>query len=222
MSNENKITVLQVLTDSLVKALENTNNKKMKQKILLELYRTTMLRKYNLTHLTKIDFMLLANQIKIAISMDNFLCYKSYSYSQAFSHFHLAHEWGINSINNTKKIPTTNSHKKELNEIIDSLYHLIKFQQKALTKDSQKHRSLSSLLLDITNLQINCNINRINVRTEELRAVIHKTRTILGKHTRLFFTNIGITNGLKICEPELKRLEYKTEGLNRLYAGTMY
>ena len=80
---------------------------------------------------------------------------------------------------------------------------------------------MAVLITDIHNIKINYE-NKNPIYNEELKNIIRNTKQVLGKHLGTVLTQFYKPNSLKVCEPELERLEKEVENLNQYYTGPLY
>jgi hypothetical protein len=221
--NNNKLvkTILSGLQNSLSQALINTQNKKMKQQLLLEICKIKMLDKYDVKDLSQSQLITLFTSVKQAISLDNWFCLKSKAYEAAIDHFIIATNMDINKLR-LRTIPKNSSYQILLYKILNTLYNLVTHQQLALNETSQKHNELNTIAIKIKNIHINSQYNNNSIQINNVKNIVKKVRATLGKHTRYLFPYCGIAHGSKVCEPELKRLEEDISKLNLKYAGPLY
>ncbi len=210
------------LFDSLTQALLRTNNKKTKQQLRLEIYKLAMLEKHNLKQLVEKDFTALAGNVMRAISLDNLFCLKSPSYKAAIETYHLAMETELKPTQTRMSSNHRQSYKNKLNEIVDRLQCLVLHQQSVQPKKSEKHEEMGMLAIEIHNMQINFEYNNNPIRKEKIHSIISDTKQVLGKHLGTVLTQFYKPNSLKVCEPELERLEKELESLDQYYTGRLY
>ena len=117
----------------------------------------------------------------------------------------------------------TQTYSKKLNEIVDRLQSLVKHQQSVQPIKSEKYREMAVLIIDIRNIKINYETNNNPINNEELKNIIRNTKQVLGKHLGTVLTQFYKPNSLKVCEPELERLEKEVEKtFDQYYTGPLY
>ena len=158
-----------------------------------------------------------------AISLDNLFCFKSPTYQAAIGSYYLAMDSKIDKKRKQEYGQNqTQTYSKKLNEIVDRLQSLVKHQQSVQPIKSEKYREMAVLITDIHNIKINYEKNKNPIYNEELKNIIRNTKQVLGKHLGTVLTQFYKPNSLKVCEPELERLEKEVENLNQYYTGPLY